>query len=132
MNLFTGLTTKQELSFFLAFALFNGYVLLEAAALALFYVTSRPRHGRVRTAAIWHVVAGVLFMLAIISTVWAAPAEKSFVNGDALFDPGDARFQKVLIGLLLFALPGMICMVVGAVQGGAQKRRLREQTLAAS
>ncbi|MFN2452003.1 MAG: hypothetical protein ABR541_06600 [Candidatus Dormibacteria bacterium] len=131
MNLFKGLTSYQILSFVLTFVLFNGYVVLVAASLASFYVVSKPRRmasgsGVVRTAAVWHVVGLVFFMLAIISTVWAAPAEKSFVSeAGRLFDVSDPRFQKILIGVL-FAAVGVGSMVVGFVGGGRQKRAARE------
>ncbi len=131
MNLFKGLTNDQILSFVLAFVLFNGYVVLVAASLASFYVSSRPRRpgggvGVVRTAAVWHFVALLFFMLAVTSTVWAAPAEKAFVSdAGRLFDLGDPRFQKILIGLLFAAL-GVGCMLLGFVGSGRQKRAARE------
>lgn len=131
MNLFKGLPPGQILSFVLTFALFNGYVVLVAASLAAFYVVSKPRRiggggGVVRTAAVWHFVALLWFMLAIVSTVWAAPAEKSFVTeSGSLFDLGDPRFQKILIGLL-FAGAGVGSMLIGFLRSGRQKRAARE------
>ncbi|GAC1343948.1 MAG: hypothetical protein NVSMB29_17160 [Candidatus Dormibacteria bacterium] len=136
MNLFKGLTTDQILSFGLTFVLFNGYVVLVAASLASFYVVSKPRRagggsGVVRTAAVWHFWGLLLFMLAIVSTVWAAPAEKSFVSDTGnLFDLGDPRFQKILIGLL-FAAAGVGCMLVGFLRSGRQKRAAREAAYSA-
>jgi hypothetical protein len=131
MNLFTGLTTHQIVSFLLAVALFTGYAALVGASLLALWVASRPTRGRVRAAAAWHFVALLWFMLAIISAVWAAPAEKTFVNADsdALLDIGNlmtdpnARLQKVVIGIVCCAA-GLLCMVIGALHGGRQKRRL--------
>ncbi|MFN2569003.1 MAG: hypothetical protein ABR564_05305 [Candidatus Dormibacteria bacterium] len=130
MNLFKGLTNQQILSFFLAFGLFNLFVIMEAAALAAFYMASKPRGGRVRTAAAWHVGAAVWFNFAVVSAVWSAPAEKAFVNGSKLFDMGYERFQKVLIGLAFTAI-GVLFMAVGFIQGSRQKRAQREEALAA-
>src|SRR5438874_9704031 len=79
---FTGLTTAQIISFLLMFVLFNFYVVLEAASLVAFYVTAKPRHGTVRTAAVWHFAATLLLLVSFISTVWCAPAEKTFIGGD--------------------------------------------------
>ena len=136
MNLFTGLTNDQILSFGLTFMLFNGYVVMVAVSLAAFYVVSKPRRvaggsGGVRTAAIWHFIALLWFMLAIVSTVWAAPAEKSFVSdAGTLFDLGDPRFQKILIGVA-FAGLGVGCLLVGFVLSGRQKRAAREAAYSA-
>src|SRR5690349_10998616 len=80
MNLFSGMTDHEVVSSILEFALFNAFVVLEVVALAAFYVASRPRRGRVLTASLWHALAAVVFMMCLISTVWAAPAEKSFIN----------------------------------------------------
>lgn len=132
INGFTGLSNTEIFSFFFMFLLFNGYVVLEAASLAAFYVTSKPRHGRVRTAAIWHFAASVLFMLAFVSTVWGAPAEKSFIgNAAAPYQLGiGIRAIALFIGIGLFALPGVLCMLIGFVQGARQKRQLREEAYA--
>jgi hypothetical protein len=131
MNLFTGMTDRQILSAVLMFALFNFFVVLEVVALAAFYVSTRPRRGRVRTAPILYAVAALWFLMCFVSTVWAAPAEKAFVDadtppGDALFQ--GARFQKVLIGLV-FAAIGIGCMLAGAVVGGRQKRVAAQRAL---
>jgi hypothetical protein len=130
MNLFNGMTDRQILSVALDFILFNGFVALEAMALAAFYVSSKPRRGRVRTAALWHMVAALWFLMSIISTVWAAPAEKSFINSDdgseALFS--GVRFQKVIWGLG-FAAVGILCLIIGAVHGARQRRAWAQQAL---
>ena len=131
MNLFTGMTDRQILSALLTFMLFNFFVVLEVIALAAFYVSTRPRRGRVRTAPILYAVAAFWFLMCFISTVWAAPAEKSFLDadtppGDALF--AGARFQKVLIGLG-FAAIGILCMLAGAVLGAQQKRAAAQRAL---
>jgi hypothetical protein len=132
INGFTGFTNTQIVSFFFMFILFNGYVVLEAASLAAFYVTSKPRHGRVRTAAIWHFIASVFFMLAFVSTVWGAPAEKSFIGSTS--PPAElgvgTRTIALFIGMAIFAAPGVLCMLIGFVVGAHQKREYREEALA--
>jgi amino acid transporter len=131
MNLFSGMTDRQILSAVMTFVLFNGYVVLMVIALASFYVTSRPRRGRVRTAPILHIVAVVWFLMALISTVWAAPAEKSFIDADT--PPGDhlfagERFGKVIIGVG-FAFIGVLCVLAGFIAGARQKRAIARQAL---
>ena len=129
MNLFTGMTNREILSSALTFLLFNFFVVLIAIALASFYVASRPRRGQVRTAAALHLIAVFWFMLSLISTVWAAPAEKSFIdttNHEAWF--AGERFTKVVVGLV-FALIGIGFMVAGAVLGGRQKRVAAQRAL---
>ena len=76
---FTGLTTAQIISFFIVFVIFNAYVVLTVIALVAFYFTSKPRHGVVRTAAIWHFIAVLWMLFAFMGTVWGAPAEKTFL-----------------------------------------------------
>jgi hypothetical protein len=130
MNLFTGMTNHEVVSSFLGFLLFNGYVVLLVISLAAFWVTSRPRRGRVRVSAIWHMVAALWMMLAFISTVWAAPVEKSFVDADQAAEPffQGVRFQKVIIGLL-FAAVAVACMLIGAVRAGREKRAAAQRAL---
>lgn len=129
MNLFTGMTDRQIISAVLMFALFNLWVMLEAAALAAFYVSSRPsRGGRVRTASLLYLLAGFWFMWSLISTVWAAPAEKSFVDPNGTMFAGD-RFGKVIVGLVLMVI-GLVCMAAGAMAGAAQKREAARRSLA--
>lgn len=134
MNLFAGLTDHEIVSTLLGFLLFNGYVVLLAIALAAFWVSSRPRRGRVGTAPIWHFIAALWVMLSFVSMVWAAPVEKSFLDADGhpLTEPffQGARFEKVIIGLC-FAAVAVLCMIIGAVQSGKQKRAAAQQALRA-
>jgi fucose 4-O-acetylase-like acetyltransferase len=134
MNLFSGMTDHEVVSTILEFVVFNGFVVLTVIALAAFYVSSRPRRGRVLTASLWHVAAACLFMVSLISTVWAAPAEKSFINSslpdEPYFDFSDPRMQKFLWGAG-FAAAGILFMLVGAVLGSRQRRRLAEEELLA-
>jgi formate hydrogenlyase subunit 3/multisubunit Na+/H+ antiporter MnhD subunit len=127
MNLFTGMTDRQIISALLMFALFNLFAMLEAAALAAFYIASKPsRGGRVRTASMWHLVAAFVFMWALVSTVWAAPAEKSFVENGTMFT--GERFTKVIVGLV-FMVIGLVSMLVGVIVAAAQKREAQRQSL---
>lgn len=130
MNLFTGMTDRQIWSAVLMIGLFTFWVMCVAAALAAFYISSRPsRGGRVRTGSLLHIVAALLFMVSIISTVWAAPAEKSFVDGGTMF-AGD-RFIKVIVGLV-FMVFGFVAMAAGGVVSAAQKREAARQSLVSS
>jgi hypothetical protein len=85
----------------------------------------------VRVAALWHMAAMVMIMISFISTVWAAPVEKSFIDADQQplepFFQG-ARFQKVLIGLA-FAAVAVFFMIMGAVRAGQQKRAAAQKAL---
>jgi len=130
INGLTGMTGPEPLSLLLSFLLFGAYVTAEAGSLTLFYLASAPRHGRVRTAAGWHLTASLLwFPLAIIALgVWAAPAEKSFVDDATLsrllpFNTFDLswRFAKVEISVLCFAV-GVLFTLVGTVRAGRQRR----------
>src|ERR1039458_3526837 len=120
MNLFHGLTTNQIISFFISGGVFTLYAALVALSLYAFYVASRPIGGRVRTAALWHFLALLFFMTSIITEVWAAPAEKSFVATDndnlldigRLFQDPNARMQKVVLGLVISGV-GVLCMIIG-------------------
>jgi hypothetical protein len=131
MNLFTGMTDHEIISALLMFALFNLYVMLLAAALVAFYVSSKPRRGRVRTAALWHMGAAVVFLFCMITTVWAAPAEKSFIDTDLAetFFKGE-RFQKVVIGLVAAAV-GVGMIIVGLLRGSRQRREAAQEALLA-
>ena len=132
INGFTGLTNTQIFSFLFMFLLFNFYVVLMAVSLAAFYLTSKPRHGRVRSAAIWHFIATCLVMLAFVSTVWGAPAEKSFLQDGSTNLGIGGRFVSLIIGFVLFALPAMGCIMIGFLHGIRQKRELREEAFAAA
>lgn len=131
INLFNGMTPAQIVSVILVFVIFNGYVVLMTAALVAFYLTARPRHGRVRTAAIWHFIAMLLIMVAFISTVWGAPAEKSFIGSDQQALGIGSRAVTIFIGFG-FAAAGVFCMLIGFAQGARQKRELREEAYATS
>ena len=132
MNLFSGMTDHEVISAILAFALFNAFVVLEVIALAAFYVASRPRRGRVLTASLWYIGAAIVFMVCLISTVWAAPAEKAFIDAavpdEPFFNRSADHFQKVIWGGG-FALLGITLMVAGALHIGMQRRRLAEEEL---
>jgi hypothetical protein len=129
VNGLTGMTGPEPLSVLLSFLFFGAYVTAEAGALALFYLASRPRYGRVRTGAAWHFASVILFMLAIIALgVWAAPAEKSFVDDPTLshlfpFSPLNLgwRFDKVEISWV-FCILGVLCAAVGVLRAGRQRR----------
>ena len=129
VNGLTGMTWPEPISLLLSFVFFGAYVTAEAGALALFFMSSRPRHGRVRTAAVWHFAAAVCFMVSIIALgVWASPAEKSFVDDPTLshlfpFAPFNLawRFDKVEISFVFFVV-GAACTAVGVVRGGRQRR----------
>jgi hypothetical protein len=140
INGFTGLSNAQIVSFFFVFLIFNFYVVLMAAALGSFYVTSKPRRGRVRTAAMWHFWAAVVLMLAFITTVWGAPAEKAFVNpagtelslqqpaNITIFGLDLGRADMMFVGLF-FAIIAINLMLIGFIQAAKQKRELREASL---
>lgn len=143
INGFTGLTNPQIVSFFFVFLIFNFYVVVTAVALASFYVTARPRHGRVRTAALWHFAATCVMLFAFITTVWGAPAEKAFVSADGsalsltqganitVFGYAVGRSVMMFIGMF-FALVAINLILFGFVQGARQKRELRERALASA
>ena len=132
MNLFTGMTDRQIASAVLMVGLFTFWAMCEAGALAAFYISSRPnRGGRVRTGALWHVVAALIFMVSLISTVWAAPAEKSFVDSDGTMFAGE-RFTHGVIPGLVFMVFGFGAMIIGGVVTSAQKREAARQSLASS
>jgi hypothetical protein len=125
INGFAGMTGAQILSFWLTFILFNGYVMLEAAALASFYLAARPRHGRANPAAIWHFIASLLGVVAFITMVWAAPAEKAFLNDAGTSLAVGTRTVKVFIGLL-FAGAAVVCMLIGLVDTMRRRRALQQ------
>ena len=133
VNLFTGLTTNQIYSVILTFMLFNGYVVGIIVALVSFYLTVRPRLGYVRTASLWHLGAVFWFLMAEVSLVWAAPAEKSFfTQGDTVrafpdfplqgFAHGFNHLEAIALGLV-FAVIGGLFILVGWFQSRSQRLR---------
>ena len=127
INGFAGLTGAQQLSFWLTFILFNGYVGLEVICLASFYFAARPRSGAPNPAAIWYFIASLWVVLAFISTVWAAPAEKSFLDDSGTFLAVGTRTVKVFIGLG-FAAVAVGCLLIGVFET-ARRKKLARQTL---
>jgi len=128
---FTGLTTAQIISFFIDFVLFNFYVVLMVIAMASFYFTSKPRHGVVRTAAIWHFFAVIWMLMAFIGTVWAAPAEKTWLVLGSLSQFGVSQRGINAFISMGFAFIAVVCMAIGYAQASRQNRAIREQVLAA-
>jgi hypothetical protein len=127
INGFAGLTGAQILSFWLSFILFNGYVVLEVASLAAFYFAARPRSGRPNPAAIWYFIAALLVIISFISTVWGAPAEKTFLDDSGTYLAVGTRTVKVFIGIG-FAAVAVMCMLIGAVET-ARRRKAAHQTV---
>ena len=125
INGFAGLTGAQILSFWLTFILFNGYVMLEVASLAAFYFAARPRSGRPNPAAIWYFIASLLVMISFISTVWGAPAEKTFLDDSGTYLAVGARAIRVFIGIG-FAGVAVMCMLVGAIETARRKKAARQ------
>ena len=126
---FTGLTTAQIISFFLDFVIFNAYVVLIVIAMVAFYMTSKPRHGVVRTAAIWHFVAVLWMLLAFIGTVWGAPAEKTFLTPTGLADLGIGQRAINEFISMGFAFIAVVCMAIGFAGASRQNRAIRERVL---
>jgi hypothetical protein len=124
INGFAGLTGAQQLSFWLAFILFNGYVMLEVVCLASFYFAARPRSGSPNPAAIWYFIASLWVVMAFITTVWAAPAEKAFLDDSGTFIAVGTRTVKVFIGLG-FAAIAVMCLLIGVVETSRRKRTSR-------
>jgi hypothetical protein len=125
INGFAGLTGAQQLSFWFAFILFNGYVMLEVMCLAAFYFASRPRSGGTNSAAIWYFIAALWVVMAFITTVWAAPAEKAFLDDTGTSLAVGTRTIKVFIGLA-FAGVAVTCMLIGAVETARRKKAERQ------
>jgi hypothetical protein len=125
INGFAGLTGAQQLSFWFAFILFNGYVMLEVMCLAAFYFASRPRSGGTNAAAIWYFIAALWVVMAFITTVWAAPAEKAFLDDTGTSLAVGTRTIKVFIGLA-FAGVAVMCMLIGAVETARRKKAERQ------
>jgi len=122
INGFAGLTGAQQFSFWMTFLLFNAYVVLEVASLGAFYFASRPRGGRPNRAAIWYFAASLLVVMAFITTVWAAPAEKSFLDDSGTHLAIGTKAIKVFIGLFGFALPAAVCLLAGALQTSSRRK----------
>jgi hypothetical protein len=126
INGFAGLTGAQQLSFWLSFILFNGYVVLEAACLASFYFAARPRGGgHPNPAAVWYFIAALWVVMAFITTVWAAPAEKAFLDDSGTFIAVGTRTVKVFIGLG-FAAVAVACLLIGVMETSRRKRAERQ------
>jgi hypothetical protein len=128
---FTGLTTAQIISFFIDFVLFNAYVVLIVIAMVGFYFTSKPRHGVVRTAAIWHFFAVIWMIMAFIATVWAAPAEKTWLILNSLGTLGISQRGINAFISMVFAFIAVVCMAIGFAGAARQNRAIREEVLAA-
>lgn len=121
INGFAGLTGAQILSFWLSFILFNGYVVLEATCLATFYFAARPRSGHPNPAAIWYFAAALMVVVAFLSTVWGAPAEKTFLDDSGTYIAVGTRAVKIFIGLG-FAAVAVLFLLIGAVDTARRKR----------
>jgi hypothetical protein len=128
---FGGLTPAQIISFLLVFVIFNAYVVLIVVAMVGFYYTSKPRHGVIRTAAIWHFVAVVWMLMAFIGTVWGAPAEKTFLGGTGLATLGIGQRAINEFISMGFAFIAVVCMGIGFAKASRQNRAIREEALAA-
>jgi NADH:ubiquinone oxidoreductase subunit 6 (subunit J) len=128
---FTGLTAAQIISFFIVFVIFNAYVVLTVIALVGFYFTSKPRRGKIRTAAIWHFVAILWMLAAFVGTVWGAPAEKTFLGGTGLATLGIGQRAINEFISMGFAFIALVCMAIGFARAASQNRAIREEALAA-
>jgi hypothetical protein len=102
MNLFTGMSHDQILSFFIVLGI--------GVACVGFYMASKPVQGRVGTAGIWHILAILCFMFATVTLVWAAPAEKSFFDDAQRTGAMIDGFISAAIGILLIALGSYLGM----------------------
>jgi hypothetical protein len=125
INGFAGLTGAQQLSFWFSFILFNGYVGLEAVCLAAFYFAARPRSGSPNPAAIWYFIGALWVVMSFITTVWAAPAEKAFLDDSGTSLAVGTRAIKEFIGLG-FAGVAVMCVLIGAVDTARRKKALRQ------
>jgi hypothetical protein len=128
---FNGLTTAQIISFLLVFVIFNAYVVLIVVAMVALYQTSKPRHGVVRTAAIWHFYAVIWMLMAFIGTVWGAPAEKTFLGGTGLATLGIGQRAINEFISMGFAVIAVVCMAIGFARASKQNRAIREEILGA-
>jgi hypothetical protein len=128
---FGGLTRAQIISFFIVFVLFNAEVVLIVIAMVGFYFTAKPRHGVVRTAAIWHFVAVIWMLMAFIGLVWAAPAEKTWLQLNTLAKLGISQRGINAFISMGFAFIAVVCMGIGFARGAKQNSQIREEVLAA-
>lgn len=126
INGFAGLSGTQQLSFWLTFLLFNGYVVLEVVCLTSFWFAARPRHGRPNPAAVMYFIAALWVVLSFITMVWAAPAEKSFLDdgGHIGFGP---HMWAVFVGLG-FAGVAVVFLLTGMMTT-ASRRRLESASI---
>ncbi|MDQ2960275.1 MAG: hypothetical protein M3R48_04405 [Candidatus Dormibacteraeota bacterium] len=128
INGFTGDSGVAQLSFWLTFILFNMYVVLEVVSLAAFYFASRPRSGRPNPAAIWYFVAAVLVVFAFITTVWAAPAERAFLDDAGTHIAVGTKAVKLFIGLAAAAL-AVLSLLIGMVDTARRRRAATREVL---
>ena len=98
---------------------------LEAVCLASFYFAARPRSGRPNPAAIWYFIGSLWVVMAFITTVWAAPAEKAFLDDSGTSIAVGTRTIKVFIGLG-FAAIAVMCLLIGAMETARRKRTARQ------
>jgi len=124
INGFTGMTHNQIVSFFIVGGITTLYCVLIAASFVAFYGATKPRNGGVPRAAIWHMVAMLLFMFSVVTLVWAAPAEKSFFD-----DP--TKTHNIIIGLVIAGV-GILCMGFGAMGAAMAKKARRESAVSAT
>lgn len=117
MNLFSGMSHNQILSFVIVGGVATAYIGLMAMAIVTFWITSKPHGGRVPKSAIWQIVAVLWFMMSVVTLVWAAPSEKSF------FD--DAQRFGAMIDGFIFAAIGVVCIVLGGVLSRAHIKASR-------
>jgi hypothetical protein len=128
---FGGLTRAQIISFFIVFVLFNAEVVLIVIAMVGFYFTAKPRHGVVRTAAIWHFIAVLWMLMAFIGLVWAAPAEKTWLQLNTLAKLGISQRGINAFISMGFAFIAVVCMGIGFARAAKQNSQIREEVLAA-
>ena len=120
INGFSGMSGSQILSFWLVFILFNGYVVLEVVSLASFWFAARPRHGHPNVAAVWYFIASLVGVLCFITTVWAAPAEKSFIDDGGNIGLGPHTWA-IFAGLAFGAVAAAF-LLIGALTTMSRRR----------
>ena len=108
--------------------LFNAYVVLIVIAMVAFYFTSKPAwggsHGR-------HLALRrrPLDVDGIHRAVWAAPAEKTWLQLNSLANLGISQRGINAFISMGFAFFAVVCMAVGFAQGSRQNRAIREKVL---